>query len=236
MPDVAAAVRSLDPRLKLAAALVVGPGLWTMHIWAATACALCLLLLVWPLAAGQPGGGRMARNLLSFVIFWVAVKTVLDGVTGVPVEYMASDAAQLAVRLTALLMLGLCLALSTSARALGLAVAWGLRPFLGRERAWRIALSLSLMVHFLPTCLSTMAAVRDVTGRRCPEAGFFRRMRIVPQAVIRNLGQKTWNQTLAVACRGLDRATAWEADFAWTGRDWVVAGFLVVAVGAMFSL
>lgn len=236
MSDVAAQVRALDPRLKLAAVLVVGPGLWTVHIGAAAACALFLLLLSWPLAVDRPGGGKMVRSLLSFVFFWVAVKIILDGITGVPVEEMSMDAAQLAVRLTALLMLGLCLALSTSSRALGLAVAWGLRPFLGRERAWRIALSLALMVHFLPTCLSTLSAVREVAGRRCPEAGFFWRMRIVPQAVIRNLGQKTWNQTLAVACRGLDRAAAWEADFAWTGRDWAVAGFLAVAAGVMFSL
>ncbi|WP_207259856.1 cobalt transporter [Desulfovibrio sp. Huiquan2017] len=236
MPDVAGWVRSLDPRLKLAAALLIGPGLWKVDVLAAAGCAVFLLALGRFLAVGQPGGGKMVRSLLSFVFFWVAVKAVLDGVTGMPVEYMASDAAQLAVRLVALLMLGLCLALSTSARALGLAVAWALRPFLGRERAWRIALSLSLMVHFLPVCLSTLSGVRGVVARRCPKAGFFRRMRMIPQAVIRNLGQKTWNQTLAVACRGLDRAEAWEPDFAWAARDWAGTGFVLLATAAMFFL
>jgi biotin transport system permease protein len=229
MPDVAGLVRSLDPRLKLAAALLIGPGLWKVPVPAAAACALFLLFLVRSLAAGQPGGGKMVRSLLAFVFFWVAVKVVLDAVTGVPVEHMTSDAAQLAVRLVALLMLGLGLALSTSARSLGLAVAWALRPFLGRERAWRIALA-------LPTCLSAMSGVREVAARRFPEAGFFRRMRMVPQAVVRNLGQKTWNQTLAVACRGLDRAEAWEPDFAWAGRDWFASAFVLAAAGAMFYL
>lgn len=236
MPDVAGWVRSLDPRLKLATALLIGPGLWKVDVLAAAGCAVFLLAMGLFLAAGQPGGGKMVRSLLAFVFFWVAVKTVLDGVTGVPVEYMASDAAQLAVRLAALLMLGLCLALSTSARALGLAVAWAIRPFLGRERAWRIALSLSLMIHFLPVCLVTLSGVREAAARRCPEAGFFRRMRMIPQAVIRNLGQKTWNQTLAVACRGLDRAGAWEPEFAWAGRDWAGAGFVLLAAAAMFFL
>jgi biotin transport system permease protein len=236
MIDVAGPVRSLDPRLKLAAALLLGPCLWKVPVPAATGCAVFLLLLVRFLAAGQPGGGNMVRSLLSFVFFWVAVKLVLDGLSGVPAEFMARDAGQLAVRLVALLMLGLSLALSTSARALGLAVAWALRPFLGRDRAWRIALALSLMVHFLPACLSTLSGVREVAARRFPEAGFLRRMRMVPQAVIRNLGQKTWNQTLAVACRGLDRAGAWDPDFAWSGRDWFGSAFVLAAAGAMFFL
>ncbi|OIQ51977.1 hypothetical protein BerOc1_00445 [Pseudodesulfovibrio hydrargyri] len=236
MIDVAGTVRALDPRLKLAAALLAGPCLWKVPVAAATACALILLVLVLFLAAGQPGGGRMVRSLLSFVFFWVAVKVLLDAVSGVPMEHMALDAAQLAVRLVALLMLGLGLALSTSARALGLAVAWALRPFVGRSRAWRIALALSLMVHFLPVCLSTLSGVREVAARRFPEAGFFRRMRMVPQAVVRNLGQKTWNQTLAVACRGLDRPGAWDADFAWSGRDWFGSVLVLAAAGAMFFL
>jgi biotin transport system permease protein len=236
MIGVAGLVRALDPRLKLAAALLVGPFLWKVPVLAATACAAFLLVLVRALAAGQPGGGKMVRSLLSFVIFWVAVKLVLDGLSGVPVEAMVRDAGQLAVRLVALVLLGLGLALSSSARALGLAVAWALRPFLGRERAWRIALALSLMVHFLPVCLSTLSGVREVAARRFPEAGFFRRMRMIPQAVIRNLGQKTWNQTLAVACRGLDRAGAWEPDFAWSARDWLGSAFVLAAAGAMFFL
>jgi biotin transport system permease protein len=178
----------------------------------------------------------MVRSLLSFVLLWVAVKAGLDALGGVPSEYIAMDAAQLSVRLTALLLLGLTLALSTSARSLGLAVAWALRPVLGRERAWRVALSLSLMVHFLPACLASMSQVREVAARRCPEAGFFARMRIVPQAVIRNLGQKTWNQTLAVACRRLDGADAWASDFAWTGRDWIAASFLLPTVALMLFL
>jgi biotin transport system permease protein len=236
MIDAAGMVRALDPRFKLAAALLVGPCLWKIPVEAATACALLLLLLVRYLAAGQPGGGKMVRSLLSFVFFWVVIKLLLDAVSGVPVEHMGLDAGQLAVRLTALLMLGLGLALSTSARALGMAVAWALRPLMGVERAWRIALALSLMVHFLPVCLSTLTGVREVAARRFPEAGFFRRMRMVPQAVVRNLGQKTWNQTLAVACRGLDRPEAWEPDFSWAGRDWLASALLLAAMSGTFFL
>lgn len=232
--SVADGLRALDPRLKLATALVLGPCLWKVHIASAVVCALILFLLVSPLAASRPIGSRMVRSLFFFIFLWVAVKAGVDGVTGVPAEHIFYDAGQLAVRLAALVLLGLVLALSTSARALGLAVAWGVRPLVGRERAWRVALSLALMVHFLPICLSTMAGVRDVLDRRCPGAGAGVKARVIPQAVIRNLGQKTWSQTLAIASRGLEGPEAWEADFHWSVRDLGCACLFTVGMVLLF--
>ena len=234
MASIADGLRGVDPRLKLAAALVLGPCLWKVHVASAAACALVFLFLVPLLAATGPTGGRVARSVLFFVFLWVAVKAVVDGVSGVPADHIAMDAGQLAVRLTGLVLLGLVLALSTSARAIGLAVAWGVRPLVGRERAWRVALSLALMVHFLPICLTTVAGVRDMLDRRCPGAGFGTRARVIPQAVIRNLGQKTWSQTLAVASRGLEGAEAWKADFRWSIRDSGFACLFAVAVALLF--
>lgn len=238
MPGVAAYARRLDPRLKLGVALALGPILWLVGPVQAGACALVLLALVVPLAAGQPLGGRMVRSLLVFVIFWAAAKAGLDAFSGLPPGVIAAGAGDLAIRLAALLLLGLFLALSSSARALGMAVAWAVRPCVGREQAWRLALSLALMVHFLPLCLSTVSQVRQTMARRCPRCGFFLRMTVIPQAVIRAMGQKTWNQTLAVAGRNLDRPDAWEPDFSWTGRDTllcllvtcVLAGLVIPAV------
>ena len=159
------------------------------------------------------------RKLLLFVLFWMVMKGVLDALAGVGFSQLLLNSADLGLRLATLLFLGMVLALSTSARSLGLAVSWAVKPFVGRERAWKVALSLSLMVHFLPMCLSTMSAMREAYDRRCAGSGFFRRMVIVPQAVLRNLGQKTWNQTLALAGRGLDSPDAWRPDFAWSGCD-----------------
>ncbi len=231
---VAEGVRGLDPRLKLGAALVLGPSLWKVHVGAAAVCALILLGLVPLLSPSRPQGMRMVKGLLFFVFLWVAVKVGVDAVTGVPSEYIIADAGQLAVRLSGLVLLGLALALSTSARTMGLAVSWGLRPLVGRERAWRVALSLALMVHFLPICLSTALGVRDVLDRRCPGVGGLMKARVVPRAVIRNLGQRTWNQTLAVASRGLEGPEAWEPDFAWTGRDTFGAGLAIIFLCLLF--
>lgn len=235
MTSLAAFLRSLDPRLKLAMALVLGPCLWKVHIIGVALWLGVLLVVAVPLASIQSLPGKMVRSLFVFVFFWVALKVVLDSLGNMPAEHIAMDAGQLGLRLASMLLLGLVLALSTSARALGLAVAWAVRPITGEERAWRVALSLALMIHFLPTCLSTMNEVSDNLGRRCPGAGFWQRMRVVPQTVIRVLGQKTWNQTLAVACRRLDGPDAWRPDFSWAGRDWLCGLMFCCAMGILLA-
>lgn len=236
MPAVASYVRSLDPRLKLVVALVLGPCLWKVSVIPVAVCAVLLLAILIPLAASQPVGAKMIRSLFFFVLFWVVLKVGLDSLTGIPLTQVLMDAGGLAARLTALLMLGLTLAMSTSARALGLAVAWAIRPLVGKERAWVLALSLALMIHFLPMCLSTMSTVKETVVNRCPGYGFRQRMLIIPQALIRNLGQKTWNQTLAVASRGLENPDAWEPDFTWAGRDWAWAFMCGASIALMFAV
>ena len=227
---VAASARALDPRLKMGAALVLGPLLWAMHPLAVGSWGAVLLPMVWALSLAQPLGSKMIFSLFGFVVFWCGMKFLLDAMTGLPIGTVVGDSLLLGVRLSALLLLGLSLALSTSARLLGLAVSWALRPFLGRERAWKVALSLALMVHFLPLCLSTMNQVKQTLSVRCPDCGFFRKMVLIPQAVLRALGQKTWNQTLAVACRGLENGDAWQPDFAWNRQDTVAVAVVSFAL------
>lgn len=219
MRGVAEAVRSLDPRLKMGVALALGPGLWVLAPPLVALLALLLLGVVVALSAAQPLGRKMVRSLFVFTAAWVAVKVVLDAVSGLPLVDIALGGGELALRLVSLLLLGISLAFSTSPRSLGLAVSWALRPFIGGERAWKVALSLALMVHFLPICLETMVQVRSTLERRCPKRTLKDRLTIVPQAILRNLGQKTWNQTLAVAGRGLESGDAWQPDFAWSHRD-----------------
>ncbi|MDC0335756.1 cobalt transporter [Pseudodesulfovibrio sp.] len=223
MQAVAAYVRELDPRLKMAAAMALGPGLWLLDPVLVAVVGVVLFAILRPLTTSQPLGSKMVRSLFVFIIFWVALKSFLDVLSGLPPGHIVMESGVLAIRLASLLMLGLSLSLSTSARSLGLALSWFIRPLVGRERAWKLALSLALMIHFLPLCLSAMAQTRETLSRRCPGCGFRQRMAIIPQALLRNLGQKTWNQTLAVAGRGLENPDAWTPDFAWTLHDTVWA-------------
>ena len=219
MAGTASHIRAADPRLKLAVCLALGPGVWLFEPVVVAVVGLCLLGVLLSLASEQPLGRDMVRSLAFFVLFWVGIKVGVELVTGMAWQDAVADGLVLALRLAVLLMLGLSLALSASARSLGLAVSWLLRPVTGGERAWRIALSLSLMVHFLPLCLSTLAQVKAAYRGRCPECSLARRAVGIPLAVIRNLGQKTWNQTLAVAGRGLESPQAWTPDFHWSSRD-----------------
>lgn len=227
---VAEYIRNLDPRLKMGVALALGPSIWALGSLPIGCLGAVLLGMVVPLSVSQPLGKRMIRSLFVFTFFWVGIKVVLDVFSDMPASQVAMGGADLAIRLVALLLLGLSLALSTSPRSLGLAVSWGLRPIVGGERAWKIALSLALMVHFLPICLSTMGQVQEMVECRIPGCGLRHKLTIVPLAVIRNLGQKTWNQTLAVAGRGLESSEAWEPDFSWSRRDsvWLFI-FLAIA-------
>lgn len=226
LQNVAASTRALDPRLKMGAALVLGPLLWGVHPLAVVGWGVILLPVVYGLSLAQPLGRKMIFSLFGFVVFWCGMKFLLDVITGLPMSDVVVDVSLLGVRLSALLLLGLSLALSTSARSLGLAVSWAIRPFAGKERAWKVALSLALMVHFLPLCLSTMNQVKQTLSIRCPDCGFIRKMVLIPQAVLRALGQKTWNQTLAVACRGLENGEAWQPDFLWKKADTISAVLL----------
>lgn len=233
---LAESTRKLDPRLKLGLAMALGPGLWMLDPALVVGFGLLLLCLLLSLTVTQPLGNRMVRSMFLFVVIWVGIKIGLDWWTGVAVKQVLLDGIELGLRLASLLMLGLCLALSSSPRALGLALSWAIRPFVGAERAWKLALSLALMVHFLPLTLSTMTSVNETLSRRCPDCGFRERMRIVPQAVLRNLGQKTWSQTLAVAGRGLENGAAWQPHFTWSLPDSCVlmAGVVILAAVTLY--
>lgn len=226
-------VRRLDPRLKMGLALVLGPMAWLFPPLGVALLLAVLVPLVVGLAASQPLGSKMVRSLGLFIVFWIAMKAGIDAISGVPFMELLMAAAVLGLRLAALLMVGLGLSLSTSARSLGMALSWIIRPLVGGERAWKVALSLSLMVHFLPLCLSTLNQIKETVSNRCPHMGRAGRTLLIPQAMLRALGQKTWNQTLAVAGRGLDNEGAWEPDFVWSGRD-TVCGLVGVACTTLF--
>lgn len=232
---VSAFLRRLDPRLKIGVALIMGPALWGLSPSLVIASAVLLGIGVHGLNASHPLADRQVRTLALFVLFWIALKAVFDALAGIPLHLLIPSALILGIRLCALMLLGLVLAGSTSARALGMAITWALQPVVGRERAWKIALALALMVHFLPLCLDTMERIKQSVKLRHPGSKFKQRLVMVPQAVLRALGQKTWNQTLAVAGRRLDNAEAWSPQFEWAVRD-TVAGVVFLTCASVFVL
>ena len=218
------------------------------------ALALCFGILTWyagPIGLGLYGVGlyficaalgdfwhankKAFRAYGLFVIFWTALKFLLDVVGGAraetPLGDAFSNAALLGVRLLILVFIGLCLAQATSPRKLGLALSWALRPFLGK-RAWKTALACGLMIHFLPLAWSTISRIRETMSRRCGALSRLQRAALLPKAALRVLSQKTWTQTLGIAARGLDTPAAWEPDFPLNPRAWVF-GLMLAVVGLL---
>ena len=183
MPS-AARLLDLDPRLKLAWALLAGIGVWCSGpagLWAWLAVLAAVAAALRPL---WPSGLRLWRGGLGFVLFWGLLKGGLD---------------------------------------------------LWAGAAWEPALALALMIHFLPLGWRVMGQVRKTLALRCPHLPLSRRWLVFASAVVRNLARRSWEQTVAVAARGLDREEVWRRDFSAPDRDWLWA-FGTLAVLAALSL
>ncbi len=250
-----------DPRLHLLLAGCYGVLVWHLPPLglAVVAAGLAGLFAATPLRRRRRPG--MLRGHAWFVLVWVALRFALAclgpaepsasmgggdaGPGGVLdalrfawpdaplLAHAARESALLGVRLALLIGIGLALALAASPRALGLALVWLLRPVLG-ARAWQPALGVALMIHFLPMAQGTFAQISRAADLRGP-LPLRRRAVLLPTAVLRILGQRTWTQTVAVAARGLDRPEAWRPDFPFRPARWVMTALLVgLGVGMTF--
>jgi biotin transport system permease protein len=130
-------------------------------------------------------------------------------------------------RLLAAVGIGLALLTSCGSRSLCLALTWYLQPLLGK-RAWRAGLSAALVVRFLPRVF----ALTEQTGRqirlRLLHVGVVGRFSLLSRAVLRQLAQKSWNQSVALVARRLARPEAW----VMAGRPEPRAVLGVLAAGA----
>ncbi len=225
----------LDPRIKILSTIVLSVLSWRSGIIGLGCYFFVLVALCYQLRSSLPGQRQVLKSYGWFLLLWSVAKVGVDLWSGLSVEVAVSGAGLLAFRLTCLLLAGLVLALSTSPRQLGMALTWFLRPVMGR-RAWKGALAFALMVHFLPITWLTLAQVREAVNRRCPGLGLFRRMLLMGQCALRNLGQKTWNQTLAVACRRLDNQDAWQSVFQPDVVPWIWFSAIAILFAAISQI
>ncbi len=225
-------VAAMDGRVKMGVALALGPLAWRAGpigtgVFLAAFVGLCLAL-----SSRMPVGRATLRANAVFVIFWSALKFGFDLWGGqAPSWALAGDAGLLGAKLLALILLGLSLSAAASARELGMAFSWALRPALGK-RAWTAALALALMAHSLPLCWEVMAKVRRSVVMRCQGMGFWQTAVLYPSAGLRAISQKTWSWTLAIAARGLDRPEAWRGEFPRDPMGLLWGGVVVAAAAA----
>jgi biotin transport system permease protein len=224
------ALLALDARPKLAFALLVGMVLWQLPL---------LILFVLTIFGGAScralGGftksnGALWQMASLFVLVWSVLKCGLDIWAGAELLTGLGAGAELGIRLATLLLLGFTLTLSTSPRRLGLGLAWYLRPVLGSS-AWKTALALSLMIHFLPLGLAAVGGLRQGLAMRWPDCPWRARLCLIPLALLRILSQTTWTQTLAVAARNLDKPEAWQPERSIRLGEWAVVLIPILVIG-----
>ena len=222
-------IQRVDPRVKIGLGLFFGLTAWRVSPLGAGLYFIFFGAILTIIAGPFQGNRSAMRMYFLFVLYWTALKFGIDWLWGAPWQSAAQEAAILGLRLATVLFIGLCLAFSSSPRSLGLALAWLLRPVLGKK-AWQAALSLALMVHFMPMVWSAYDSAKRAADYRAPDISARRRIMMALKTTVRVLGKKTWDQTLALAARGLDDPSAWRAKFLFRPWDWI-AGLMLVALG-----
>jgi biotin transport system permease protein len=203
-----AALLRTDPLVKLAVALALGIFTWRAGP-VGLGCYLAGLVLV---GLAAPGRGELRlvslRTVAGLLACWVLLKAGFEFWDGAEAGVALERAGLLGLRLLILVLGGICLTAVTSTRQIGLAVNRLLRPLAG-ERSWRGSLGLALMIHFLPLTLRILRLARLGLRVRSGTQGLSAGLRLWMQTVFRVLQRTTWQQTLALAARGLDGPRAW---------------------------
>jgi biotin transport system permease protein len=214
-----------DPRLKIILGLVLGVLVWHANLFGVVVYGLALCAILYVVGFGQSGGA--GKRVLWFAGVWAGLKLGAELLSGQPVAIAMALAGELGLRLAVLMLLGLALAASSSPRRLGLGLAWFLRPFLGAG-TWRIALALSLMIHYLPLVWTSLERLSTVMTVRTVRRSWFQRVVLGFSVLLRSLSLSTWRQTVALAVRGLDRPEAWEPNLPWCGKDMAVFSIVLI--------
>jgi biotin transport system permease protein len=212
-----------DARVKIGVSIVAG-----ICAWRAEPQGLALLvgascLLAW-LAAGK---GLLSRGQLQggalLIGIWTGIKAVLELWTGNP-AWLAQSLV-LGGRMTSVVLIGLCLATLTSRIQVGRTVSALLKPVF-KDKSWQGAMSLALMLHFIPSSMRTLHAVRQTLALRGQGLSLRRRLYFFVATVMRALSRTTWDQALALAVRGLENDRAWRHSQPIKPGEWIAGAIL----------
>jgi biotin transport system permease protein len=91
-------------------------------------------------------------------------------------------------------------------------------------------MSLALMIHFIPVTMGTMHSVQRTLSLRGHGLSVRQRLHLFVTTVMRNLSRSTWDQTMALAVRGLEEQKAWQQHQAFRVKEWIAGGVLGVSI------
>ena len=201
-------LRRLDARMKLP--LLMAACLIGQHLPNAWIAPWLLLLSCMFFAREMRFGGvmAMARGGLWFVAFWLALKALsamLDGTA--PVQAFV-ESLPTALRLAALVLVGMAFVGLSSPLETGRAAAWYLRGFVG-DRAWKPALAVALVAWFLPVTLCVTGEVLTAMRTRGLQLPWRKKMVLLAGNSLRILERKAAEVAVGLASRRLDDDRSW---------------------------
>lgn len=225
-------LQACDGRVKIGLSIVIGVCAWRAGPQALVVFALAAGILAWLVAGRALMNRRQFGALVLFVGLWTGIKAVMELIAHNPAA--VEESLVLGARLTVLVLVGLCLAALTSRVQVGRAVSSLLRPVL-KDKSWQGAMSLALMIHFIPLTLRTLQTVRRSLALRGHGLPLRQRLYFFVTTVMRVLSRTTWDQTLALAVRGLEDGKAWQRSQPLRPREWIAGGMLGTAIWILSS-
>lgn len=174
-------------------------------------------LLVWlPVQAAllfapelrQGQSAVMLRAGLYFIAFWLVMTIGSDVLLGKPAAASAVAALPLALRLFAFTLTGIIFVGMAQPLETGRAVAWFLRPVLGRQ-AWKPALALALTAWFLPVTLRLSGQVRAGMRARGLSLAWHKKATLLMGTSLRILEDMAAELAVGLASRRLDDYRSW---------------------------
>jgi len=156
-----------------------------------------LLVSVTRLTPGRPQGRRLVLAAAWFWLFWSLLMLLAHLI-------LHPTGLRPALNLAIWLNLGLILVLAKTPLELALAAADLSSPLLGRLRAQKMALALTILIRLIPALLASALTLRSVLGRRAAGLPLTRRLSLWGRNMLRDaLGQ---NEYLA---RALTKRWPW---------------------------
>ena len=174
-----------------------------LAVWIAAQAAL---LFAPELRQGQVG--VMLRAGLYFILFWLVMTVGSDLLLGKPFAASLEAALPLALRLLGFTLTGIVFVGMSQPLETGRAVAWALRPILGKQ-AWKPALALALTAWFLPVTLRLTGRVREGMRARGLRLPWHKKASLLLGTSLRILEDMASELAVGLASRRLDDYRSW---------------------------
>lgn len=208
---VPARIAGRFPALVIWIVFGLGASIWYLPFSAAAGLALLLAVLVARLGRlkfARLGFARLMQAYLAFTLLWAGGRIGFAVYNGLGLAGGLWLGLDLALRIMVIAGAGVSLLFLLTpcqvAREAGLSLKW-LLP----AHYWKLSLALLIMLSFFEAALVSWRGLSQTLKLRAGACPLRIRLGLAGGALLRLLSRQTWERTLCVAARRLDRPEAW---------------------------